>query len=402
MNEEIAHFKRTGRAEKIFAVVLSGEPNASSAERECFPPALRFKFGADGVITGEPAEPLALDVRKNPMHRLVVRLAAGLIQAPFDALWQREQRRARRNIVMTSTAVALALLVLGAAATQTLWAPRVDHYLTYTRFVHSSASVASDAPGAKFQDCEPASDYCPEMVVIPQGRFLMGSPEDDPENLVLTSSESPQRRISISRFAVSRTEITFAQWGACVDRGGCNGYQPDRNEWEGDQRPVINVSWNDAQAYVTWLSEETRQEYRLLTEAEWEYSARAQQTADAPHRRFSWGDEDPVCQANAQNGAAFRGCEQLGTWPVGSFPPNSFGLHDMHGNVIEWVEDCFAFYGEEGNGDVPDTNASCSSRVLRGGSWRTFAPRALRSADRSQMPPSYRGHVMGFRVARSL
>ncbi len=401
VNEEIIHFKRTGRAEKIFAVIVSGEPNAAKPERECFPPALRFQLGADGALTDQPAEPLALDVRKEKFNRLVVRLAAGLANTPFDTLWKREQRWARSRLAAMSLAGTVALVILGVAATQFLWWPLVAQHQRYTQFVKSSASLAAAAAGATFQECEQGSSYCPLMVVIPEGRFLMGSLDADPE-----SGETPQRELAVARFAVSQTEITFAQWNACFAAGACNDYRPDRAGWEGDDRPVINISWDDAKHYVEWLSQMTGQTYRLLSEAEWEYAARAQATTDAPHAEFSWGDDHPICDADAPNGAAFQDCELSSTWPVRSFAANAFGLHDMHGNALEWVEDCPGLYDPARRDGAPvvvveGSPESCAYRVVRGGSWND-EPQLLRSAARKLAAVDYRDRSVGFRVARTI
>ncbi len=188
-------------------------------------------------------------------------------------------------------------------------------------------------------------------------------------------------RIPGRNFEVGRTEVTFAQWDACVAGGGCNGYRPNDQGWGRGNRPVINVSWNDAQAYVQWLSQRTEQRYRLPTSAEWEYAARAGSTTN-----FWWGDQDPVCDQGARNGAIFDGCTEnrARTRVVGSFQPNGFGLYDVHGNVWEWVED------PEG-----------SSRVLRGGSWSND-PRYLRSASQYSFNPTVRFSNYGFRVARTV
>lgn len=187
-------------------------------------------------------------------------------------------------------------------------------------------------------------------------------------------------RIPGRNFEVGRYEVTFAQWDACVAGGGCNGYRPSDEGWGRGNRPVINVSWNDAQAYVQWLSQRTGQRYRLLTEAEWEYAARAGTTTT-----FSWGDQGPVCDQVVRNGANFDACVDDRTRPVGSFQSNGFGLYDVHGNVFEWVED----------GDP-------SSRAVRGGSWgysQIFLGSAMRHI---RGIPSYRNFNFGFRVARTL
>jgi formylglycine-generating enzyme required for sulfatase activity len=220
--------------------------------------------------------------------------------------------------------------------------------------------------GEVFDECDGA-DWCPRMVVIPPAAATQ------PEGATQVGGE---------RIAVGRYEVTFAQWDACVAGGGCNGYRPNDQGWGRGNRPVINVSWNDAQAYVRWLSQRTGQRYRLLTEAEWEYAARALSTTN-----FSWGDEDPVCDRGARNGAQSYNCTLDQTVPVGSFQANAFGLYDMHGNVWEWVEDCYA--------------ASCSSRVFSGSSWNYFPlgfPPSIRNGD----VPTFRGVDIGFRVARTV
>ena len=183
-------------------------------------------------------------------------------------------------------------------------------------------------PGRVFRDC----NVCPEMVVVPAGSFTMGSPFSEEDRF---DDEGPPRRVTISEpFAVGRYEVTFAEWDACVAAGGCNGYRPDDRGWSRGQRPAINVNWDDAQAYVAWLSRETGERYRLLSEAEWEYATRAE-----TQTRYHWGDSVVRNRANC-DGCGSR-LDNDRTAPVGSFPANGFRLHDMHGNVWEWVEDCW-------------------------------------------------------------
>lgn len=244
-------------------------------------------------------------------------------------------------------------------------------------------------PGQRFRDC----DVCPEMVEVPPGSFVMGSPaaEDGRDE-----DEWPMRQVEIGyRLAVGVYEVTFQEWEACVDSGGCDGYVPDDEGWGRERRPVVNVNWIDAQAYVDWLSTETGKEYRLLTEAEWEYAARAR--TQTP---YHFGDEVPPRLAN------FGG--NLGeTVAVGSYPANAFGLHDVHGNVWEWVADCWynSYDGvpRDGSGSAW-TDGNCAVRVLRGGSWWS-GPRAVRSAYRnfdSTDGRASRDRFTGFRVARIL
>ena len=196
-------------------------------------------------------------------------------------------------------------------------------------------------------------------------------------------------------FAVGKYEVTFAEWDACVADGGCGGHRPEDSGWGRGRRPVINVSWDDAKAYVRWLNRKTGKQYRLPSEAEWEYAARAGTTT-----RYNWGDDIGRNRANCANCGSRWDLKQ--TAPVGSFAANPFGLHDVHGNVWEWVEDC-----RSGNYKGAPTDASawtdgdCSSRVLRGGSWFD-GPRNLRSADRIRFRAGNRHFGFGFRVARTL
>ena len=158
---------------------------------------------------------------------------------------------------------------------------------------------------------------------------------------------------------------------------------------------MINVGWDDAQLYVQWLSEQTGHAYRLPTEAEWEYAARAGTTT-----AYSWGNDIGRNLANC-DGCGSQWDEDR-TAPVGSFPANAFGLHDMHGNVWEWVLDC---WNDTYSGAPTDGSAwlsgNCGRRVLRGGSWVSY-PRNLRSAYRDWYPPGIRNYIIGFRVARTL
>jgi formylglycine-generating enzyme required for sulfatase activity len=238
--------------------------------------------------------------------------------------------------------------------------------------------------GQSFRDC--ANDVCPEMVVIPAGSFVMGSPASEPGRY---DNEGPQRTVSIARFAVGKYDITFDQWAACVNGEGCTSNpNPSDNGWGRGNRPVINVSWNDAQEYVRWLSQRTGHTYRLLTEAEWEYAARAGTTT-----AYYTGDSISAQQASFNSSS---------TRPVGSYAPNNFGLYDMAGNVWQWVQDCYAdsYVGHASDGSAFETG-NCSDRVIRGGSWNYF-PQVLRSAFRFRFSPSFRYFFLGFRLARTV
>ena len=233
------------------------------------------------------------------------------------------------------------------------------------------------------------------MVRIPAGRFRMGCVS----GLGCNDDETPVHQVSIQAFEMSQYEVTFDEWDACVADGGCS-HKPDDEGWGRGSRPVINVSWDDIQEYLAWLNQKTGKRYRLPSEAEWEYAARA-----GSEKKYTWGNEDPVCRKGARNGAKFydnAGCDRTGTEPVGFSSANAFGLYDMHGNVWEWVADCWndSYQGAPGNGR-PWLKGNCQRRVLRGGSWVDY-PRSLRSANRSGFSTVDRDDNYGFRVARTL
>jgi formylglycine-generating enzyme required for sulfatase activity len=235
-------------------------------------------------------------------------------------------------------------------------------------------SPPSAKPGTSFRDC----DVCPEMVTIPAGSFTMGSPESEPER---SADEGPQHRVTIARaFAAGKYEVTFDEWDACVRENGCK-QNPSDFGWGRGRRPVINVYWDDAKQYVAWLSRKTGKKYRLLTEAEWEYAARAGTTT-----AFSTGASINPTQANYDSEISYAGSPTATssgrTAPVGSYPANAFGLHDVHGNASEWVEDCWngSYAGAPSDGSAW-ASGNCTLRILRGGS-RNGAPRLARSASR--------------------
>lgn len=251
-----------------------------------------------------------------------------------------------------------------------------------------------------FKDCE----TCPEMVVLPGGTFTMGSPANEPRRF---DNEGPQREVTIERVAVGKYEVTFGQFEACRADGGCEGADPKSELrdplWGSDDRPVIFVNAPDAEGYVDWLNSKVEGEpYRLLSEAEWEYAARA--GTDTP---FSTGEEITSDQAN-YNGQRSYANEPVGgaylrmPVPVGSYPPNAFGLYDMHGNAAEWVADCFrnSYAGLPRDGSAVPGSAGCS-RPVRGGSF-VKVPSYVRSAMRGAEPASRRDDEIGFRVAKTL
>lgn len=251
------------------------------------------------------------------------------------------------------------------------------------------------APGEVFRDGE---DF-PEMVVVPAGHFLMGSPSDE---LGYDDSQGPQHRVTIPKpFAVGRFAVTFDEWDACVAQGGGAGYRPVDNGWGRSKQPVINVSWEDAQAYLEWLRGKSGEDYRLLSEAEWEYAARAG-TVTPFHSGQTITTDQANYNGNYSYGSGRKGEYRKQTVSVKTFEPNEFGLYQVHGNVWEWVEDRWhdSYKGAPDNGDAW-VGGNNFARVLRGGSWDGH-PRNLRSAYRFRLDAVDRYYGIGFRVARTL
>ena len=243
--------------------------------------------------------------------------------------------------------------------------------------------------GEVFRDCTD----CPEMVVVQEGSYMMGSPPDEPGRW---KDEGPRHQVTIGRpFAVGRYEVTFAEWDACRRAGGCS-HTPGAEGWGRGNRPAINVNWRDAQEYVGWLSQKTGRTYRLLSESEWEYAARA--GTDSP---YYWGAEAGQGRANCGRCGGQQGGAR--TAPVGSFPANGFGLFDMSGNVWEWVEDCGHpdYTGAPSDGSAWLKPGDCRLRMLRGGAWDDAVAR-VRSAIRYWEFAETRRDVIGFRVGRAL
>jgi formylglycine-generating enzyme required for sulfatase activity len=285
-----------------------------------------------------------------------------------------------------------------------------------THMTHTAAKA--------FRDCS----TCPEMVIVPTGRFLMGSAEDEP---VRDKDEGPVREVIIARpFAVATTEVTRGQFAAFVAATGhvaantCAVRVIEKTErlegksWrdpnivQAATHPVVCVSWNDAKAYVAWLGSKTGKPYRLLSEAEWEYAARA-----GASTRYAFGDDSKdICRhgnvADASAKAAGMGaawpyveCDDgfgRTTSPAGSFAANAFGLFDMYGNAWEWVEDCYRdSYRDAPVDGSPVIVPDCKVRIDRGGGWYTNRG-TNRPAERASFPPGGASANIGFRVARDL
>jgi formylglycine-generating enzyme required for sulfatase activity len=249
------------------------------------------------------------------------------------------------------------------------------------------AAPAAAAPRV-IKDCS----VCPELIPIPAGVFTMGSPSDEPDR---DPSEGPQRRVNITAFLLGRTEVTQAQWRAVM------GSNPSRFVDCGDDCPVEQVSWDDAQAYVKKLSALAGKAYRLPSEAEWEYAARAGTSTP-----FSTGSTITADQANFDGSYSYNGSPKSvnrgKVLPVGSFAPNAFGLHDMHGNVWEWVQDVWHenYAGAPADGLAWTAAGPQGRRVLRGGSF-DYDPVYLRSAYRGGSTPDHISFDSGLRVARA-
>ncbi len=302
----------------------------------------------------------------------------------------------------------LALVLLVGAVLPTL-APQ---WVPFGASTAPAAEMQENAypPGTRLRDCRDVG--CPWLVVVPAGEFMMGSAEGEEGH---QPDESPQHRVRIREpFAVMEAEVTrgaFARFvketgyktgGDCITWAGTTVVTGERN-WsvpgftQTPDQPVVCVSWNDGRAFATWLSERTGQSYRLLSEAEWEYASRAGSTT-----RYYFGDDaKDVCQY-----AKVGGCKEgdFGTAPVKSFKPNAFGLYDMHGNALEWVQDCWHanYQGAPEDGSKPwEVDCSNDSRVLRGGGWIGTAGDA-RSAIRDWNSPDNRNDGTGFRLARTL
>jgi formylglycine-generating enzyme required for sulfatase activity len=259
----------------------------------------------------------------------------------------------------------------------------------------SAAEECGLKPKDLFKECA----KCPEMIVAPAGSFTMGSPESEKER---RSSEGPPHLVRFAQpFAVGRFAVTFDEWDACAADGGCNGYKPPDLSFGRGRRPVINVSFEDAKAYAAWLSNKTGKTYRLLSEAEREYVTRAGSSAP-----FWWGASIAPNQANYDGnyvyGSGVKGEYRQKTLPVDALSANPFGLYQVHGNVWEWVEDCYnaTYAGAPADGSAW-ISGDCNRHMLRGGAWN-YAPASVRAAIRLPSAPSERRPYFGLRLARSL
>jgi formylglycine-generating enzyme required for sulfatase activity len=318
-------------------------------------------------------------------------------QAFIEASVRAERAAARKWAWLQGAVGVLLLCIIGGLLARMYERELREQWSWATTFAGKGLTESATLnlkPGDVFGECvdTPSDDqkrhrirrYCTDMVVVRSGKFMMGEGGDRHEVIIAKP------------FAVSRFAVTFDQWDACVEGGGCDNYRPSDATWGRGTRPVIYVNWYDAQQYVDWLNRMVgAKTYRLLSEAEFEYVARAGSTT-----RYPWGDDIGENNANC----ARCGSEWDNTAPVGSFKANDFGLYDMQGNVWQWVEDCWHddYKGAPNNGTPWKTACSVGDHpVVRGGSWSSD-PVNLRSAFRYRVAPVDRGNDLGFRVGRTL
>nr|VFJ57504.1 MAG: Formylglycine-generating enzyme, required for sulfatase activity, contains SUMF1/FGE domain [Candidatus Kentron sp. FW]VFJ62810.1 MAG: Formylglycine-generating enzyme, required for sulfatase activity, contains SUMF1/FGE domain [Candidatus Kentron sp. FW] len=268
--------------------------------------------------------------------------------------------------------------------------------------VHVQLVSSPPPPGKTFRDKLKDGSLGPEMIVIPEGEFLMGSPVEEPMRY---EGEGPQHQVRIAQsFALSVTGITFEDYDLFSKDTGRK--LPRDGGWGRGRQPVINVNWYDATAYAKWLSKQTGNRYRLPTEAEWEYAARAGTTTP-----FSTGKCISTDQANYKGDYDYGDCptntkvSRGKTIPAGSMPANPWGLHEMHGNVWEWTADCWHYHYRDapidGRAWGKENNGYCAERVVRGGGWGS-GPRGVRSAVRSWDWMGVKSTDLGFRVVKVL
>jgi formylglycine-generating enzyme required for sulfatase activity len=303
--------------------------------------------------------------------------------------WLSRSGRGTKALVGVLFAAIVASLIAswiyrGALVDEWNWAFTLRPYrvANFDQYVLTAERERALKPLEVFREC---AKICPEMVVIPTGRFMMGSPIDEKgRGGDEDDGHGRQHQVTMTRsFAVAKFDVTVGDWFECLLTGGCpplrriNSSQPNVDDF-----PVAYVSWYDAQAYVAWLSRMTNKPYRLLTEAEWEYAARAATTT-----AYYWGESCAWCSQPYKP-------ESIGRF----YKPNAFGLHDLAANVAQWVEDCY-----HPNYDATPTDGSawigegCGKRVIRGS-----ALRARRLAGRDQLDPQSKASDLGFRIARFL
>ena len=384
VNEEIAPFKSRHPDRPVIPLIVGGKPG--DPERECFPPALKFKLDANGRVTKKKAELLAADAREEGDGKdlALAKVIAGLLGLSSDDVFRRAERerraaaRRRRRVQALVAGLAVLLLAVGLGWWKQGYLKEQFHWHTVMGpAVLTAQQERALKPGDEFTECNVS---CPTMMVIPAGKFMMGS-----TNGTGNDDEHPQHEVSIDALAVGKFEITLAERQLCMDAGAC-----DPGDSGGSlELPAVELSWNEAKQFAAWLSRVTGKRYRLLSESEWEYAARAGSTT-----MYAFGDDEAILGSHA-----WYAKDRIRL--VGQKAPNDFGLYDMHGNATEWVEDCYreSYDGAPQDGSV--WSGRCSYRVVRGGCW-SDPPVKLRSAARSVAPADYRHNTIGFRIARTL
>ncbi|MFZ5617296.1 MAG: SUMF1/EgtB/PvdO family nonheme iron enzyme [Pseudomonadota bacterium] len=370
------------RAEPVVAFVA---PKALPTEDKNAP--------ADEPPAEEPADTLVLGVPASPSDEEPDMLAVTAEPAPAATAFSEPASPEALRDAPT--------LLVAPIEDDSRLQPRIKPATTEEKIEHSEEAVEGDADpiaelawtstgdpapefasfGNYFRDCLD----CPDMAEVESGTFMLGSPTDEPGR---GAGELPAAPAAIGRrFAVAVRETTFDEWAVCVADGAC-APRPD-NGWGRGKRPVINVSWSDADAYAQWLSGKTGRRYRLPTETEWEYAARAGSSSAYAFGAMLAGDK--------ANYGARRGATAL----TGSYAPNAFGLYDMHGNVAEWTADCWTPMLAGEPTEATAVGGFCSARVIKGGAWND-GETELRAAGRDGEPESARSSDIGFRLVRDL
>jgi formylglycine-generating enzyme required for sulfatase activity len=387
--EEIRLFKSRHPNRPVIPMIIDGKPD--HLELECFPPALKFQLDTKGQISKRPIEVVAADAREEGDGKALAlaKVVAGLLGLSSDDIYRRAKRESRRRARFRNGIAAIVgtlalLLTAGGVAWLNQAYLKERYYWFVTMGPRSLTSIEEHAlkPRDEFSDC---TSGCPHMIVLPAGRFMMGSEEGIGDN-----EERPHHEVVIEKpFAVGKYEVTFAEWDTCVAAGGCTRYL---DTWGRGARPVTGIAWDDAKRYVAWLSRLSGKNYRLLSEAEWEYAARG-----GTATLYSFGDDEAVLDGYAW----YATNSNSSTHPVGEKKPNLFGLHDMHGNVSEWVEDIWhdSYVGAPSDGSAWADHGTL--RVIRGGSWLDD-PDFLRSANRHGANVDSRFWNGGFRIGRTL
>ena len=363
----------------------------------------------DGVFKGEC--PLDMTVRAGTLKLRMVKK----VDTTHERVFEQEIRMGDGTVKKIEASLGSAMLS-AEGRRQEQEAAKLRQQQLAPFLANLKAQGVEPGNGKPFRDCA----ECPEMVLIPAGSFTMGSGAQEqavangaglPKSI--TDREGPQRSVSVQNFAMGKTEVTRGQFAAFVAASGHNAgsscYVLAGGKWtdtlernwrnpgfaQTDNDPVACVSWDDAQAYVRWLTQKAAKSYRLPSEAEWEYAARASSTG----MYFSFG-EDP---SQLSQYAWFSANSGNQTHPVAQKRPNAFGLYDVHGNVWEWVEDVWHdnYNSAPTDGSAWTSGGDHALRVQRGGSWNYF-PGSLRSAIRSRDTPVIRYVIIGFRIARTL